>query len=159
LLTVPLAGCDDAAPADPALAGATADPTAGEVIPGRYIVVLHDAPAARTGGRLAPETRAALDRLQAAPGVRARLTYTHALVGFSAELTDAAVAALRADPQVRLVEPVVVATAAEAVTQTNATWGIDRIDQRALPLSGSYTYDGTGAGVTVYVVDSGIRTT
>ena len=38
-------------------------------------------------------------------------------------------------------------------TQTGATWGLDRIDQRALPLNGSYTYDATGAGVTAYIID------
>src|SRR2546425_1154924 len=37
-------------------------------------------------------------------------------------------------------------------------WGLDRIDQRALPLSGTYTYTSTGAGVHVYIMDSGIWT-
>jgi subtilisin family serine protease len=43
-----------------------------------------------------------------------------------------------------------------SVTQTNAPWGLDRIDQRTLPLSGSFTSPGNGAGVSVYVVDTGI---
>jgi hypothetical protein len=44
-----------------------------------------------------------------------------------------------------------------AATQSNATWGLDRVDQRALPLdSGSYTYDNTGAGVRAYIIDTGI---
>jgi aqualysin 1 len=42
-------------------------------------------------------------------------------------------------------------------TQTNATWGLDRIDQRALPLSGTYTYTNTGSGVTAYIIDTGLR--
>lgn len=44
-------------------------------------------------------------------------------------------------------------------TQTGTTWGLDRIDQRKLPLSGTFTYTNTGAGVTAYVIDTGIRTT
>src|SRR4029078_2876032 len=43
-------------------------------------------------------------------------------------------------------------------THTDATWGLDRIDQHKLPLSGTFTYTNTGAGVTAYVIDTGIRT-
>src|SRR5207249_449967 len=41
-------------------------------------------------------------------------------------------------------------------TQTGATWGIDRIDQHALPVNGSFTYTNTGAGVKIYIIDTGI---
>src|SRR6185295_161279 len=44
-------------------------------------------------------------------------------------------------------------------TQNNPPWGLDRIDQRNRPLSGTYTYNWTGSGVRVYVIDTGIRTT
>ena len=43
-------------------------------------------------------------------------------------------------------------------TQSGATWGIDRINQRNLPLDGLYTYTATGAGVRAYIIDTGIQT-
>jgi subtilisin family serine protease len=41
-------------------------------------------------------------------------------------------------------------------TQTGATWGLDRIDQSSRPLSSTYSYTSTGAGVDAYVIDTGI---
>ena len=81
--------------------------------------------------------------------------YEHALKGYLATLTPSQVEALSADSRVAFVEadqPVSAFT-----TQTGATWGIDRIDQRNLPLSGTFTYTRTGAGVKAYVIDTGIR--
>ena len=46
-----------------------------------------------------------------------------------------------------------------STTQSGATWGLDRIDQRNLPLNGQYTYNWTGSGVRAYIIDTGIRTT
>jgi len=82
--------------------------------------------------------------------------YQHALNGFSFRGSAAAASALARNPMVTFVE-----ADAEVwldATQTGATWGLDRIDQRTLPLSGTYTYNTTGAGVTAYVIDSGILT-
>lgn len=81
--------------------------------------------------------------------------YRAALRGMAVRMSAAEVAALQADPAVDYVEADgVMYTMA---TQSGATWGIDRVDQRALPLSGTYTYNADGSGVTVYIIDTGIR--
>jgi subtilisin family serine protease len=81
--------------------------------------------------------------------------YERALKGFTVPLTTQQAAWLAAQPFVQSVEPDGVVTT--STTQLGATWGLDRIDQRSRPLSGSYTYTATGAGVTAYVIDTGIR--
>jgi len=87
---------------------------------------------------------------------RGKYTYADAIKGFAATLSPGAVAALQADPDVAYIEQDGIMTA--STTQSGATWGIDRIDQRARPLSGTYTYTSTGAGVTAYIIDTGIQT-
>ncbi|MEX2458861.1 MAG: S8 family peptidase [Actinomycetota bacterium] len=112
----------------------------------RYIVILKGAP----GG----SARTATQHLERY-GVRASRTYRHAINGYVATLDAQQLAALGRDPSVAYVERDGVVTA--STTQTGATWGLDRIDQRARPLNGSFVYTNTGAGVTAYIVDTGIR--
>lgn len=91
-------------------------------------------------------------------GGTAKKTFRHALNGFTAELTAAQARRLAADPAVASVEQN--QTVQVNATQTNAPWGLDRIDQTSLPLSGTYTYpDTAGSGVTAYVIDTGVRIT
>jgi subtilisin family serine protease len=88
-------------------------------------------------------------------GVPVTHVYGNALQGYAARLDLADVQSLRADSSVAMVVPDGIASIDE--TQTGATWGLDRIDQRKLPLSGTFTYTNTGAGVTAYVIDTGVR--
>ena len=83
--------------------------------------------------------------------------YDKALKGFAAEISDADAAAVADDPRVKYVEEDGVASI--DTTQTGATWGLDRIDQRNLPLDGNYTYNTTASNVHAYIVDTGILTT
>ncbi|MFB7344704.1 S8 family peptidase [Streptomyces hydrogenans] len=83
-------------------------------------------------------------------------TFGAALNGYTVTLDAAAARRLAADPAVATVEQNQIVRA--DATQTNAPWGLDRIDQASLPLSGTYTYpDSAGAGVTAYVIDTGVR--
>ncbi|MEO6204054.1 MAG: S8 family serine peptidase [Mycobacteriales bacterium] len=94
--------------------------------------------------------------LTAALGGRVGFVYAHALHGFSVTLPTLAEPLLRALPGVVAVQPNQVLHA--SATQADPpSYGLDRIDQRALPLSHSYTTTSQGAGVTAYVVDTGIR--
>lgn len=89
-------------------------------------------------------------------GVTPKLTYRSVLQGFSATMSGEKAAKLAADPRVAYVEQN--ATVRLNDTQANPTWGIDRIDQRDLPLSKSYTYKTTASNVNAYIIDTGIRT-
>jgi len=116
-------------------------------IAGQYIVVFKD-DVADPHGKAKEKTLKANGKL--------KYSYGAALKGFAAELNDDAVAALRADPDVAYIEEDGVVTI--VTTQSGATWGLDRIDQRNRPLSGTYTYTSTGTGVRAYIIDTGIQT-
>jgi len=115
----------------------------GQAVDGSYIVVLNAGANPRSVAAIA--------------GVNPRFVYTAALNGFAGSLNAGQLNALQHNPNVAYVEQDGVATA--STTQSGATWGIDRIDQRALPLSTTYTYSNTGAGVTAYIIDTGIKFT
>jgi len=83
--------------------------------------------------------------------------YGSLITGFSATLSPSQVSALKADPSVQFVEEDGIAYAFNDVTQSPATWGIDRIDQPTRPLSNSYIYSQTGEGVKVFILDTGIN--
>jgi aqualysin 1 len=127
-----------------AVALATAAAGHARAIPGQYIVVLEDD--VRAVNVAASHTRL---------GARVLDVYGAALKGYTARLTPAELAAVRADARVAFVEPD--RTVHALATQANPPWGLDRIDQRSRTLSRSFTYFNTGAGVKAYVIDTGIR--
>jgi subtilisin family serine protease len=91
-------------------------------------------------------------------GWTVRHVYRNVFPGVAVELPAAAARALSQSPGVELVEPDGPVRATE--TRSNATWGLDRVDQRSLPLNGTFTApDSAGSGVRVYVVDTGVRST
>lgn len=132
------------------------------VIQGQYIVVYKDdanvlptlqsLKAALEGG---VTLQRELESLGLAPDARVEQVYTAALQGLAARLSPENLAALRQDPRVAYIEADQVMSI--SATQTGATWGLDRIDQRTLPLSGTFTYSNTGSGVNAYIIDTGIR--
>jgi subtilisin family serine protease len=90
-------------------------------------------------------------------GARLGYVYQRALKGFSAEMSEGRARAMARDPRVAWVEED--GEVELSATQSNATWGLDRVDQRDRPLSGTYTYNYTGSGVKAYIIDTGIRRT
>jgi serine protease len=134
--------------------GSKMRPAPRRPIANQYVVVLKSEAVSASGNMTV--TRLADDLLRTHGGERQRV-YEHALRGFSVRIAPAAAAALSNDARV---DYVIQDVEVEADTvQPGATWGLDRIDQRDLPLNSQYTYDYTGAGVHAYVIDSGIRST
>jgi subtilisin family serine protease len=111
-------------------------------IPDSYIVVVKDGADARS--------------VAAISGVSPRFVYTAALNGFSATLNRGQLTALQNNPNVAYIEQNQAVTVTQSVTQTGATWGLDRIDQKNRPLNSTFNYNATGAGVTAYIIDTGI---
>lgn len=119
--------------------------SASDPVPGRYVVILdRHTPAALRADAIVHEA-----------GIRRGHVYTSALNGFSFEGSEEAVAALSRYPNVVAVYED--GRVYGGTTQFGAPAGLDRIDQLSLPLNGQYTYTTAGAGVRIYIVDTGVN--
>ena len=117
----------------------------GKAIPNHYIVVVKEGADGRAVAAIA--------------GVQPKFEYTAVLNGFAAELNAGQLNAVQRNPDVEYVEEDQEATVdtTQPMDSTGQPWGLDRIDQRYLPLSGSYTYTSTGANVRAYIIDTGLQ--
>ncbi|KOV78494.1 S8 family peptidase [Nocardia sp. NRRL S-836] len=134
--------------ASPASAQQAAVRTADQPVAGSYIVVFKD------GASDAPTTNAKALDLARRHGGKVSNTYVASVRGFAVKLDEAAARRLAADPQVAYVQQDGWARMSD--TQTDPTWGLDRIDQANLPLDQRFTYPNTASNVTAYILDTGI---
>ncbi|HVK23089.1 MAG TPA: putative Ig domain-containing protein [Actinokineospora sp.] len=117
-----------------------------------YIVVVKDSAAPRSASARTAST------LTAKYGGTVTVAWQHAVNGFAARMTPGQARRLAADPAVALVEQDAQVKIAE--DQVNPpSWGLDRVDQRNLPLDSKYSFGTRAANVTAYIIDTGVRTT
>ena len=121
----------------------------------RYIVQLE--PAAFSGALGDANLALVGQEIASLSGARLSHTYSRTVKAIVIEGARIDLKALAGDPRIKDIQPDVPIYA--SLTQSNAPWNLDRVDQRLLPLKGNYHYSATGAGVNAYIVDSGIRYT
>src|SRR5215207_9482212 len=150
LATLTVAACADEPVAPRGAEIVAARQQGSDVIPDQYVVMFN--------ADVSDPTALAAS-LASAHGGKVRLTYTSAIKGFAGTLPQAAVDALRQNPHVAAVEPdqVVYADVTQTVDGAGQPWGLDRIDQKFLPLSSTFSYTANGSGVNAYILDTGLQ--
>jgi subtilisin family serine protease len=120
-------------------------PAREQAIADQYIVVLKDGASVNAGS------------VAAAVGAQPKHVYSAALNGFAAKLNQGQLTALQKHPGVAYIEQDREVSIQTTQPVSGGQWGLDRIDQRSLPLNGNYTYNSTASNVTVYLIDTGIH--
>ncbi|NBB91666.1 MAG: S8 family serine peptidase [Gammaproteobacteria bacterium] len=137
--------------------------TVKQPIEGRYIVVLKDDVATLGSGNgsgfsdrgsRGVTVASVAQNMARTHGAQLRGSFSHVLPGFVVEADEDALVKLITDDRVAYVEEDGIVSI--RATQNNATWGLDRVDQRDRPLDGSYTYNTTASNVHAYVIDTGV---
>jgi len=121
-----------------------------ETIPGQYIITFVDS---------VNDAQGLANKIAGQYGRSPIFTYDAAIKGFAAQLPDQAIDALQHNPRIANIEQDALMQLEASGTELSAPWNLDRIDQRNMPLDGTYSYGADGSGVNVYIIDSGIRTT
>jgi len=124
-------------------------------IPNRYIVTLNEDKNDLSG--TSTQVDSLSNDLTRTYGGSINMIYTAALKGFSVEMSEKEAIALSRDARVKNVQEDVLMFS--TAIQEAAVWGLDRVDQRDLPVQGDYSFTSMGTGVNAYVIDSGIRRT
>jgi len=143
------AGAQSSEHDDPPVVELVSSGEAEEIVEGSYLVML------RSGREAASPAMITAAGFALEHAIPVRSDFGEAIPGFEAELTDEQVAVVARHPDVAYIEPN--RRIYPTDVQPDATWGLDRIDQRSATLDDTYEYDLTGDGVDIYIVDSGIR--
>ncbi|HST82423.1 MAG TPA: S8 family serine peptidase [Kineosporiaceae bacterium] len=130
-----------------------------DTVAGEYVVVLKDNAELRADGMPTASTSKQVKTAVAHGrklGAVVQDQFTDALAGYRAKLSAAELAAVKADPTVDYVQPNRTYKVSGTTQKNPISWGLDRIDQRSLPLNKAYYSTATGSGVTAYIIDSGL---
>jgi subtilisin family serine protease len=127
-------------------------------IANQYIVVLNGHLPDHPTDLSEKKAAAADERVAHSVGAKPLFVYNADIKGFAADLSHAQLRALRHSEWVKFVEPDERVHETAAVnTQTGAPWDLTRIDERTLDLNGIYRYSSAGAGVSIFIIDTGIQ--
>jgi len=125
------------------------------IVEGEYIVVFRPGvigrPGAAVGGAAIAQVASSIQSVYSA---EVRYVYQHAIQGMAVRISEDERERLESDERVDYIVPNMIMRAVD--TQTDAPWGLDRIDQITLPLDTEYTYSSGGADAHVYVIDTGL---